>query len=124
MSAPYTPATGLHLIADIAGASHLGDAAAIEAVLRAAAAAARVRVLGINLHHFGPEQGVTGVALLAESHISIHTWPEEGWAAVDIFVCGLDADANAALVVICAALGGEVRFSQAIPRLGARARGG
>lgn len=124
MSAPYTPATGLHLIADIAGASHLGDAAAIEAVLRAAAAAARVRVLGINLHHFGPEQGVTGVALLAESHISIHTWPEEGWAAVDIFVCGSDADANAALVVICAALGGEVRFSQAIPRLGARARGG
>ena len=124
MSAPYTPATGLHLIADIAGASHLGDAAAIEAVLRAAAAAARVRVLGINLHHFGPEQGVTGVALLAESHISIHTWPEEGWAAVDIFVCGSDADAHAALVVICAALGGEVRFSQAIPRLGARARGG
>ena len=124
MSGSYTPATGIHLIADIAGARHLGDVVAIEAMLRAAAAAARVRVLGINLHHFGPEQGVTGVALLAESHISIHTWPEEGLAAVDIFVCGPDADADAALAVICAALGGEVRFSQAIPRLGARARGG
>jgi S-adenosylmethionine decarboxylase len=124
VSAPYTPATGIHLIADIAGASHLGDVAAIEAILRAAAAAARVRVLGVNLHHFGPEQGVTGVALLAESHISIHTWPEEGLAAVDIFVCGPDADADAALAVICAALGGAVRFSQAIPRLGARTPGG
>jgi len=116
-----TVASGVHLIADIAGARGLGDLALIEATLREAAAAARVHVLGVHLHHFGPGMGVTGVALLAESHISIHTWPEEALAAVDIFVCGPDADAPAALAVILARLGGEARFAQAIPRLGARA---
>jgi S-adenosylmethionine/arginine decarboxylase-like enzyme len=69
---------GLHLVADIAGASGLGDLPLIEAVLREAAQAARATVLDVRLHHFGPGKGVTGVALLAESHISIHTWPEHG----------------------------------------------
>lgn len=116
-----SPARGIHLIADITATRGLGDVALIEAVLREAAAAARVQVLGVNLHHFGPEQGVTGVALLAESHISIHTWPEEHLAAVDIFVCGAQADPEAALAVMLARLGGEVVFRRAIPRLGARA---
>jgi S-adenosylmethionine decarboxylase len=40
------------------------------------------------LHHFGEGAGVTGVALLAESHMSIHTWPDTGFAAIDIFLCG------------------------------------
>lgn len=114
------PATGLHLIADLAGCHDLCDAALIEDVLREAAVAARVHVLSVHLHPFGPEQGVTGVALLAESHISIHSWPEEGLAAVDIFVCGPLADAQAALDVITARLGGTVRHQQAIARLGAR----
>jgi S-adenosylmethionine decarboxylase len=113
------PATGLHLIADLAECHGLGDAALIEAVLREAAAAARVHVLSVHLHPFGPEQGVTGVALLAESHISIHSWPEEGLAAIDIFVCGPLADAEAALGVITARLGGTIRNRVAIPRLGA-----
>ena len=81
-------ALGLHLIADIAGATGLDDCAAIEAALRAAALAAHVTVLDLRLHHFGADCGVTGVVLLAESHISIHTWPEYGFAAVDIFMCG------------------------------------
>lgn len=113
------PATGLHLIADIAQCHGLADAGLIEAVLREAAVAARVHVLSVHLHPFGPEQGVTGVALLAESHISIHSWPEEGLAAVDIFVCGLQADAEAALDVIVKRLGGRIAQRQAIPRLGA-----
>lgn len=114
------PATGMHLIADLAGCHGLCDVALIEAALREAAAAAHVHVLSVHLHPFGPEQGVTGVALLAESHISIHSWPEEGLAAIDIFVCGPLADAEAALGVIAARLGGTVRYRAAIPRLGAR----
>jgi S-adenosylmethionine decarboxylase len=85
----YLPA-GTHLLADLYGvaAAPLLDAAGIEALLRAAAEAAGARILHGHFHAFGPEQGVTGVLLLAESHISIHTWPEAGFAAVDIFMCG------------------------------------
>ena len=45
-------------------------------------------LLHIHLHHFTPNGGVSGVAVLAESHISIHTWPERGYAALDVFMCG------------------------------------
>jgi S-adenosylmethionine decarboxylase len=89
MSGPFQ-AAGTHLLADLHGipAGPLMDAAAIEALLRGAAWAAGARILHGHFHSFGPEQGVTGVLLLAESHISIHTWPEAGFAAVDIFMCG------------------------------------
>jgi S-adenosylmethionine decarboxylase len=116
----FSPAVGLHMIADLAGGVGLGDAGLIEAILREAAAAAGATVVGLNLHHFGPEMGVTGVALLAESHISIHTWPEEGLSAVDIFLCGAGGKPQAALAVIVARLGAQVRFEQVIPRLGRR----
>jgi S-adenosylmethionine decarboxylase len=93
MSAVHQPAylpAGLHLLADLHGiaAGPLRDAAAIDALLRAAAEAAGAHILHGHFHAFGPEQGVTGVLLLAESHISIHTWPEAGFAAIDIFMCG------------------------------------
>lgn len=39
-------------------------------------------------HHFGEGHGYTGVVILAESHISVHTWPEKGYAAIDAFMCG------------------------------------
>jgi S-adenosylmethionine decarboxylase len=113
-------ATGLHLIADITATHGLDDVAWIEATLREAAAAAHVTVLDVRLHHFGPGNGVTGVAVLAESHISIHTWPEHGLAAFDVFVCGAKADVRAALAVIEARLGGSATFVSLVPRLGAR----
>ena len=119
MTAPTT-AFGQHLIADIAVARGLDDVAWIEATLREAAKAANVTVIDVRLHHFGLNNGVTGVALLAESHISIHTWPEHGLAAIDVFVCGKQADARAALAVIEARLDGTARFVNVIPRLGAR----
>jgi S-adenosylmethionine decarboxylase len=78
---------GLHLLVDLWGAQHLDDAVGIEAALREAAGAARATVLQARFHTFSPQGGVTGVLLLAESHISIHTWPERGFAAIDLFMC-------------------------------------
>jgi S-adenosylmethionine decarboxylase len=96
----YPPYQGLHLLADLHGAKHLDNADIIERALRQAAHAAGAVILDVRLHHFGPGQGVTGVVLLAESHISIHTWPERNYAAIDIFVCGLTNNAQAACDVI------------------------
>ena len=82
--------SGTHLLADMSGItpSLLADCARIEQLLREAAAAAGAQVLHSHFHGFGAGLGVTGVVLLAESHISIHTWPEHGFAAADIFMCG------------------------------------
>lgn len=95
------PPRGHHVLLDLWGVepAPLTDCALIESVLRAAAAAAGAHVLGAHMHPFGPEQGVTGVLLLAESHMSIHTWPEHGYAAIDVFMCG-DARAMAAATLI------------------------
>ena len=78
---------GVHLIVDLHGAQRLDDIEHIEATLRRCVEAARATLLHIHLHHFQPS-GVSGVAVLAESHISIHTWPEAGYAALDVFMCG------------------------------------
>ncbi len=79
---------GTHLILDLWGAKGLTDVNFIEATLREAIDAAKATLLHIHLHSFGPNEGVSGVAVLAESHISIHTWPEREFAALDIFMCG------------------------------------
>jgi S-adenosylmethionine decarboxylase len=78
---------GVHLIIDLHGAEGLNDIDLIDATLRRCVAAARATLLHIHLHHFHPN-GVSGVAVLAESHISIHTWPDIGYAALDVFMCG------------------------------------
>ena len=79
---------GTHLIIDLWGAQGLADATAIERALRQAVEAAGATLLHIHLHRFTPQGGISGVALLAESHISIHTWPERDYAALDVFMCG------------------------------------
>lgn len=79
---------GMHLLVDLWGASNLGDPAHIDAHLREAALTAGATILHSHFHHFSPNGGVSGVIVLAESHISIHTWPERDFAAVDIFMCG------------------------------------
>lgn len=91
---------GRHLLADFYGCPVLDDLGLIDAALRAAADSAGAMVIGLHLHHFGEGHGVTGVALLAESHMSIHSWPEHGYAAVDIFLCGARHDPAAALVTL------------------------
>lgn len=79
---------GTHIILDCWGASHLDELDHIEKALRDAVEITGATLLHIHLHHFTPNAGVSGVAVLAESHISIHTWPERGYAALDIFMCG------------------------------------
>jgi S-adenosylmethionine decarboxylase len=79
---------GVHLIIDLYDAHRLDDLDFIEATLRRCVDAANATLLHIHLHHFEPNGGVSGVAVLAESHISIHTWPEASYAALDVFMCG------------------------------------
>lgn len=90
---------GTHLIVDLWNAKGLDDLDGIEETLRACVEAAGATLLHVHLHHFTPNGGVSGVAVLAESHISIHTWPEHGYAALDIFMCG-DAHPHAAVDVL------------------------
>jgi S-adenosylmethionine decarboxylase len=90
---------GMHLLVELWNATNLSDVALTEATLIAAARQAGATVLHSYLHPFGPEMGVSGVVVLAESHISIHTWPERGYAAVDIFMCG-DCDPYQAVDVL------------------------
>lgn len=89
---------GLHLLVEFNDVEPalLTDPGRLEAALRDAALAGGAQILYGHFHHFGGHQGVTGVLLLQESHISIHTWPEYLYAAVDVFMCG-DASPEAAV---------------------------
>jgi S-adenosylmethionine decarboxylase len=79
---------GEHLLVDLWGAQPLDDIDLMDRTLRAAVKAAGATLLHIHLHHFTTQGGISGVAILAESHISVHTWPERHFAAFDIFMCG------------------------------------
>jgi S-adenosylmethionine decarboxylase proenzyme len=89
-------AEGTHLLVEYAGCDPaiLDDATVLEALLREAATAAGARVVVATMHRFVP-RGASGVVVLEESHLSIHTWPEHGRAAVDFYTCG-DGDPEAA----------------------------
>lgn len=85
------PPGGVHVlidIRDIVDRELLKDSKALEILLSDAARSSNATILNSYFHHFGEEYGVTGIIALAESHISIHTWPDEGYAAIDIFMCG------------------------------------
>lgn len=90
---------GSHVLADLWGAQNLDNQDLIERALRAAIEACGATLLHINLHTFTDGGGVSGVAVLAESHISVHTWPERQFAAFDIFMCG-GCDPEKALPVL------------------------
>ncbi|WP_018153691.1 adenosylmethionine decarboxylase [Methanothermococcus thermolithotrophicus] len=80
---------GKHIILELWGCKSqaLDDREGIEKMLKDAVEACGATLICVKTHKFCP-QGVTGVAVLAESHISIHTWPELGYAAMDVFTCG------------------------------------
>ena len=97
---------GSHLIVDFWEAEGLDDAARIEQAMKDAVEAAGATLLHIHLHTFTPNGGISGVAVLAESHISVHTWPEKGYAAFDVFMCG-DARPEACVPVLRDAFAAE-----------------
>ena len=80
---------GYHYIAEFweCPTDILNDVSRLEILAREAAESARVTVLKSQFHQFSP-QGVTGLLLLSESHLSMHTWPEHGYCAMDFFTCG------------------------------------
>jgi S-adenosylmethionine decarboxylase len=79
---------GTHVLVDLYGARRLDDPEYVSETLKRCAQAAGVRLLHVHLHPAAPGGGVSGVAVLPESHISVHTWPEKGYAALDVFVSG------------------------------------
>ena len=81
---------GKHLIIDLweINSTLLTNEHQIKVMLAEAVFKANAEILQATFHHFGAGSGITGVLLLAESHISIHTWPEYNYAAIDIFMCG------------------------------------
>lgn len=94
---------GRHLIVELYGCdtSILGDPEVLRTTLLEAAEASGAKVLGEFFKKFPRGCGVTGILAIAESHISIHTWPEYGYAAVDLFTCGDRVDPWRAYEVIC-----------------------
>ncbi|MDQ8698382.1 adenosylmethionine decarboxylase [Hyphomicrobium sp. LHD-15] len=101
---------GRHLIVDLFGARKLDDIEHVERTLKKCVEAAGATLLHMHLHPLKPTGGVTGVAVLAESHISIHSWPESGYAALDVFMSGT-ADPARTIPVLQEAFGGEVRIT-------------
>ena len=90
---------GRHAICEFWGASHLDSVEHTEQALRAAAAAGGVTLIDVFVHQFSPH-GVSGVAVIAESHLAVHTWPEYDYMAADMFTCGDNVDLEAIIGVL------------------------
>src|SRR5258706_7071916 len=99
---------GLHLTADLRGCSSeravMNDAAALRSMCLAAVAMAGLQPVGELFHRFPGPGGLTGVVLLAESHLAVHTWPEIGAVTLDVYVCNLGADNSPRAESLLAAL--------------------
>src|SRR5438093_13116906 len=92
-------AIGRHIILEMWGCQNLDSVDTAERALREMVVALEVNLLDLRVYPFSPI-GVTGVAIVSESHIMIHTWPEHGYAAVDVFTCGEQRSPEAAIPVI------------------------
>ena len=94
-----------HLLVDLYGcpADLLNDVTALETVMIEAAQRAGATVINSMFHHFSPF-GVSGVVVIQESHLTIHTWPEQGFAAIDLFTCGTQTKPRRALIHLKRAL--------------------
>jgi len=87
---PFEP-VGNHIIAEFLYCKNLSNHEQLETVLRSAAQRANATILSVTTHQFEPDlfdvAGMTGVAVLLESHISVHTWPEYDYASIDVYTC-------------------------------------
>ena len=101
-------ALGRHLLLELKDCNRevLNDLGFLKGILPAAAREAGATVLGESFHQFSP-QGVSGVVIIAESHLFIHTWPEYGYAAADIFTCGDSVQPERAAQVLMEKLGSK-----------------
>jgi S-adenosylmethionine decarboxylase len=108
---------GTHIIAELFGCKKINELNFVRESLEQAATICGATVLHTKLHKFSP-QGITGYVLLAESHISIHTWPEHDYAAVDVFTCGL-MDTEKAIHYLAERLGAQKVKSRKLERGGA-----
>lgn len=88
---------GTHVVADFWNGKLIEDKKELEQLLYGAAKAAKSQALQLSIYKFAPH-GITGVILLAESHIALHTWPEINYIAIDIFTCGKQARPKDALL--------------------------
>ena len=79
---------GIHIILDLWNCSFSNKIVSLKKIIKEAANLSKANILHMHMHRFGKEQGISGVAVLAESHISVHTWPERDYMAFDIFMCG------------------------------------
>ncbi len=97
---------GTHFIAEFweCPGEVLNDHDRLRDLTHEAAMSARVTVLNSQFHQFSPH-GVTGILLLSESHLSIHTWPERGYCATDLFTCGDPVAARDALLELASRMG-------------------
>ena len=110
-------ALGRHLLVELNDCNRdtLNDLDLIRATMREAAIRSGAVILGDSIHRFSP-QGVSGVVVIAESHLSVHTWPEYGYAAVDVFTCGTTVNPRVAADVLIEGLGSKNHSMKEIPR--------
>lgn len=103
-----TNSLGRHILVEAWGCRNesLNDLPGIRRAMINAAEAAGATVLDVSFRRFAP-QGVSGVVIISESHLTIHTWPEYGYAAIDLFTCGDRAEPWKAFNVLSAFLGSE-----------------
>ena len=90
---------GRHLVMELWGCDNLNSPEIVEQALLDIVEALNLTLLSLNVHPFSPI-GVTGVAIVSESHVVIHTWPELGYAAVDVFNCGEQRNPEDAVPVL------------------------
>ncbi len=110
-------ALGRHLLIELQDCDRevLNDLDFLRDAMVTAAIDCGATVLGESFHHFSP-QGVSGVVIIAESHLSVHTWPEYGYAAVDIFTCGVSVEPRKAAEVLIEKLGAKSHSLMEIQR--------
>ena len=112
-----SPFQGIHILLELYGCNRpkLDDESYLRCVINNASKLANAKVINLISNKFEP-QGVTAIALLAESHLSIHTWPESNYAAIDIFTCGKNMRPNLAIKFLIDSLDAKDHISKNITR--------